>query len=273
MNKFEILSECLEFIEENLDSEISPENLAKACGYSLSNLQKMFRCTFRIGVSDYISRRKLTRAARDLINTDDNVLDIAMKYGYNSHEVFSRAFSRLWGVNPSVFRKSSTFSDIFPKFDNRTTMTQYTDERGNTYMIQKRFDVSHLYDFIKERRGCFVICFDMVGLMRINDTYGSAAGDLAIAKCLLNIDREAGENMLPIRIGGDEFILITDSKDRQTAEKTAEKILSHNGETIKSADTDVDVSLRAGYAVIPESGNIRYNDLFDRFVAAGHENM
>ncbi len=267
MNKFEILSEALEFIEENLTVDITPEDCARVCRYSLSSLQKMFRCTFHIGISDYISRRKLTNAAKDLIETDGSVLDIALKYGYNSHEVFTRAFMRLWGTPPGKFRRKSSFYDIFPKLDEPK---QVIDERGNIVMTsKKKFDVSRLYDFIKERRGCYAVCFDMVQLLYINDTYGSPAGDLAIAKCLLNIDEEAGENMIPIRIGGDEFVLITDTADLAEAEAVAERILAHNGETVRSGDIDVPVSMRVGYVMIPEKGNIRYNELFNSFIIAG----
>lgn len=100
MNKFEILSQALDYIEENLSRGVTPEECAEKCCYSLSNMQKMFRCVFHIGISDYISRRRITMAARELIDTDETVLDIAVKYGYNSHEVFTRAFTRLWGVTP-----------------------------------------------------------------------------------------------------------------------------------------------------------------------------
>lgn len=266
MNKFEILSVALEYIEENLTSGVTPEMCAEKCCYSLSNLQKMFRCAFNIGISDYISRRRLTLAARELVETDSSVLDIALKYGYNSHEVFTRAFMRLWGTSPSKFRKSSRFTEIFPKLSEAA---QVTDEKGNVIMFsKKKFDVSHLYEFIKSRNGKYAVCFDMVRLMHINDTYGSAAGDIAIAECLRRIDEAADETMLPIRIGGDEFVLITDYSDIEEAEAAAEKILAHNGETVKSGGNEFEVSMRAGYVVIP-SGNLRYNELFSSFVMAG----
>ena len=70
----------------------------------------------------------------------------------------------------------------------------------------------------------------MVELMHINDTYGHSAGDIAIAECLRRIDEAAGDDMLPIRIGGGEFVLS---------------------------------------ALLPEKGNIRYNELFDSFIIAG----
>lgn len=65
-------------------------------------------------------------AARELIETDSTVLEIAVKYGYNSHEVFTRAFVRLWGMTPSVFRQSSGFYGIFPKLSENRTVS---DER------------------------------------------------------------------------------------------------------------------------------------------------
>ena len=269
MNKFEILSEALDYIEENLTAGLSPEDCAEKCCYSLSSMQKMFRCTFHIGISDYIARRRLTAAAKELIETDGSVLDIAVKYGYNSHETFTRAFVRLWGVAPSKFRKSRSFSEIFPKLG---PPRQIYDEGGNIVTTSKKFfDVSHLYDFIISHRGKYAVCFDLVHLMKINDTYGHPTGDMAIAECLRRIDESADENMLLMRIGGDEFVLITDFADMSEAKSTAEKILSFNGNTVKSGNADVPVSMRAGYALIPEKGNLRYNALFDSFIIASRD--
>lgn len=266
MNKFEILSEALDYIEENLTSSVTPEMCADRCCYSLSNLQKMFRCTFHIGISDYISRRRLTNAARELISADCSVLDIALKYGYNSHEVFTRAFIRLWNVSPAKFRRERRFSEIFPRLSEPRTVF---DEGGNIVMTSnKRFDVSHLYDFIKERRGKYAVCFDMVHLMYINDTYGHSAGDIGIAECLRRIDEAAGEDMLPIRIGGDEFVLITDFADIESAEAVAGKILAQNGNTVKCGNNDIEIAMHVGYTIIPENSRIDYNKLFDSFVIA-----
>lgn len=265
MNNFEILSVSLEYIEENLVSGVTAEQCAEWCGYSLSNLQKLFRCVFHIGISDYISRRRLTLAAGELIQTDESVLDIALRYGYNSHEVFTRAFIRLWGISPSKFRKSSRFSEIYPKLD---VAAEVKDKEGNIIMTsKKRFDVSHLYEFIRQHRGKYVLCFDMVHLMYINETFGHAAGDIAIAECLRRIDEVSDDTMLPIRIGGDEFVLITEFTGLEDAQAVARKILSLNGGTVKHAEHEFEVSMRVGYVVIPD-GNVRYSDLFNSFIIA-----
>lgn len=268
MNKFTILSVVLTFIDENLTKEITPELCAQKCGYSLSNLQKMFRCTFHIGVSDYIARRRLTAAGKALLETDASVLDIALQYGYNSHEVFTRAFQRLWGITPLKFRKNRRFSEIYPRLDEAITIT---DKEGTVMMYsKKKFDVSHLYDFIRAHGEKYTICFDMVRLMEVNNTYGSAAGDIALAECLRRIDAESDETMLPIRIGGDEFILITDFDRLEDAQAVADRILAHNGETVKSGEHTFPVSMRAGYVVLPK-GNLRYSELFSQCVIAGRE--
>lgn len=267
MNKFEILSQALDYIEENLGTGVTPEECAEKCGYSLSNMQKMFKCVFHIGIGEYISRRRITLAARDLLKTDSTILDIALKYGYNSHEVFTRAFTRLWGVTPAKYRKSSRFSEIYPKLGRNE---QLLDEKGNEIMSSKiRFDVSHLYDFISERRGKYVICFDTCHLLPVNEKYGRAAGDAVIAECLRRIDEAADDDMLPVRIGGDEFVLITNTDDKEKADKIAEKALCHNGEKIVSGGNEIEVSMHMGMEKIPDSGAIRYNKLFDSFIIAG----
>lgn len=97
MERFAILLMIIEYIEEHLTEDITQEDIAEECSYSMSSLQKMFSKVFHIGIADYINRRKITAASRDLLNTNDNILDIALRYGYNSHEVFSRAFVRVRG--------------------------------------------------------------------------------------------------------------------------------------------------------------------------------
>lgn len=265
MNKFENLSAALDYIEQALRSgeDVTPAMCAEVCHYSLSNLQKMFGSVFDIGISDYISRRKLTLAARELIGSSATVLDIAVKYGYNSNEVFTRAFKRLWGVTPSAFRRNSRFSEIYPKLGEPRTVL---DHKGEIIMTSKKnFDVSEFYDYICRHRECICICFDLVKLMYINETYGRAAGDLAIAKCLRNIDSERGEDMLALRIGGDEFVLITDLTDRQKAQALADKILSHNGETVSCGGEEIPVSMSMGFSAIPSS-KICYDEIFGDFM-------
>ena len=63
------------------DHTMTQQEIADHCRCSLSSLQKMFRYAFHIGVADYVTRRRLTCCARELIATSRSVLDIAMEWG------------------------------------------------------------------------------------------------------------------------------------------------------------------------------------------------
>lgn len=257
MEKFSVLTQTLEYIEDNICESISRKDIADHCAYSLSSLEKMFRRAFHIGIADYISRRKITLASRELLQTDSTVLDIAMKYGYNSHEVFLRAFAKIWGENPSEYRRKRSFSEIYPKLDETHSYT------GGIYMGSK-FDIAELYDRLKEMDGTCIISFDTVNLMTVNDTYGHKAGDLVIAECLKRIDNEKTNDMIMFRIGGDEFVLLTGSDNDAAARSIGDSILKHNGETVCYDGTDIPVSMQYGIMTLESRRNLHYGELFTK---------
>ncbi len=260
--KISQLTNALEYIEQHLSDEISQEDCAKAACCSLSGLQKMFRYIFHRSVGDYITRRRLTKAAHDLQIRELSVLDIAMKYGYGSAEAFTRAFSRVWGMTPTAYRREWHFSGICPKLDfPRQLMFE-----GELIMTNK-FDISELYDYIKEKKGTYILCFDTSRLTEVNANYGSEAGDKVILEALRRIDAECSEGMVMFRIGGDEFVLVTGLSDKEKVEEVAQKILSQNGNTVTHSGTEIPVLLRAG-AVLLDNGTPRYHELFAKLVSA-----
>lgn len=263
MKSFEVLTKAIDYIEHNLCNNVSQKDVATYCSYSMSSLQKMFRTVFRIGVSDYIARRRISAASKDLLETDDTILDIALRYGYNSHEVFSRAFVRLWGETPSQYRKKRSFSDIFPKLD--------TTIGGNNMTSKKSFDFTGLYERLREMSGTYAISFDMVNLLPFNEKYGHDAGDVAIAECLKRIDSERGEDMIMFRIGGDEFVLLTNMTNLDAVKEVRDRVFSHNGETISFGGQDIPVSLHGGILKLNTSKGLRYSTLFTELVNAGRE--
>lgn len=261
MESFAVLTNALDYIEANLTEEITQEDIARHCSYSVSSLQKMFKRVFRIGIADYVSRRRITAASRELISTDENILDIALKYGYNSHEVFSRAFTRIWGESPSRYRKKRSFSEIYPKLD-----LPIINSGGYT---MKKFDLTDLYETLKEMDGTYAISFDMCNLLPFNEKYGHAAGDLAIAECLKRIDNEKEEDMVMFRIGGDEFVLLTNRTDLKQAEEIRQRVFSHNEETVHFDGADLPVSLHGGIMKLNTAKGLRYSKLFTELVEAG----
>lgn len=196
----------------------------------------------------------MTQAAKDITKTNLNITDIAMKYQFNSVEVFSRAFKRVWNVNPSEFKTQWSFTGIFPKLNY-----EYV-EGGDPILASKKFDFSDAYDFLKERQGSYVLCFDGKHLMAFNET-SLKAGDLAILEIASRIDRAATEEMIVLRIGGDEFALITGLYDQDKAQELAEKILSDNGKPIIFEGKELPLSLWCGITTIPSE--LRYSDFFN----------
>ncbi len=114
-NSIEALMDVLEFIEENIAGDLSVEEIARHCGISTSSLQKRFKYVFHMTVKDYILRRRFSCAARDLLTTDDSILNISLKYGYSNHESFTRGFQQVWMMTPTEYRKNRRFSGHTPK--------------------------------------------------------------------------------------------------------------------------------------------------------------
>lgn len=253
---FYLLSDALETIEAGLKEDISPQQVADACHCSLSSLQKLFRYVCRISIADYISRRRLTCCAKELIGTGKSVLAIAMDYGYHSAEVFTRAFSRVWGQTPASFRKTRRFAGICPKFD---TLELQNGGNGMTGIFRKR-DISELYDYLNQRKGTYVIAFDIKHMTPINDI-SVKAGDQAILEAMRRIEAAAEEDMLPLRVGGDEFVLATGLRDEKAVDAIARKVTDRNGDTFRWEDKDIPLSLHAAKSLIGDS-TLRYSALF-----------
>lgn len=253
MKNFYILTDAINYIEENLCNEFTLEDVAEACYSSLSGLKKLFRYAFHHGLYEYVSKRRLTHAAHDLLNTDQSVTEIAMKYQYNSPEVFTRAFSKVWGTPPSSFKKQWKFSGIFPRIQ--------FEYDGGEIMSRKNVDLSELYDLLKSRINSYVLCFDMIHMDSINKNYGYEAGDKAILECLRRIDSLSDDSCILFRIGGDEFTLVTDLKNADEVEELIMKILAKNDEMIEHNHNLIPVGMRVGCTRLAGS-TIRYSNLY-----------
>lgn len=99
------LNNALTHIEENLDAEIDLNRVAQIACCSSFHFQRMFSYMAGVPLSEYIRRRRMTRAAFDLQNGNERVVDIALKYGYDSPTAFNRAFHSIHGVAPSAARQ------------------------------------------------------------------------------------------------------------------------------------------------------------------------
>ncbi len=257
MENLGLLIEALDFIEKNLASPIRTESISEHLHCSKSTIEKLFKYVNNISIRDYIIRRRMSRASRDMVkNPDRSLLDIGMEYGYGSNEAFTRAFQSVWQISPSEFRKNPSEFELFPGY--RIERELLEDKKMTD---RKKVDISELYDCIKERKGCFLILGDIKGLIPINEV-SRKAGDLAIISAMKRMEQAAGPEDIVFRIGGDEFVILTDSTDEAYAKKLCGEIVNHNDECISWDGNEIPLTLYVK-AVRYEGGSaLRYSDFF-----------
>ena len=108
------LSNAIDYIETNLDNEISYDEVAKIACCSTYYFQRIFAYVTGISLSKYIRRRRMTQAAFELQGSNQRVLDIALKYGYNSPTSFNRAFQNIHGIAPAAAKNIGSTLNAYP---------------------------------------------------------------------------------------------------------------------------------------------------------------
>ena len=117
------MNQAIGYIEENLDGEIDPDEMSRILLTPYSVFQRLFGPLTGIQLSEYVRRRRLSVAARDLRETDMRVIDVAVKYGYDSADAFSAAFRRLHGVSPQEARRPDVRLTFYPRMVFSMTIT------------------------------------------------------------------------------------------------------------------------------------------------------
>jgi len=102
----ECIGEAINYIEENITQELTIESIAKRALISPFYFQKGFAMLCGFTVSEYIRCRRLALAGSELVATDEKIIDIAIKYGYDSPDSFTKSFTRFHGATPTAVRKS-----------------------------------------------------------------------------------------------------------------------------------------------------------------------
>ncbi|MDO4539852.1 MAG: AraC family transcriptional regulator [Syntrophomonadaceae bacterium] len=128
------IQRALDYTEEHLTETIDYEAVAKQALSSSFHFQRMFGMLCGYSLGDYVRMRRLSLAADELNRTNARVIDVALKYGYDSPESFSRAFTRFHGVTPSEARRGGKVKS-FSKLSVKLILSG-----GNTmdYRIEKR---------------------------------------------------------------------------------------------------------------------------------------
>jgi AraC family transcriptional regulator len=109
---------AIRFIEKNLQTNVAVADMADAASFSLYHFCRVFTQVVHHSPYDYLMRRRLSEAARELLETDKKITDIGFDYQFNSPETFSRAFKRMFDMQPSQWKKQNCLDSrcLLPAF-------------------------------------------------------------------------------------------------------------------------------------------------------------
>jgi AraC family transcriptional regulator len=99
------LKKVLEFIDANLDKNISLSALAQAANMNLSYFATLFRKSMRVSPHQYVLNRRVEWAKRLLRDSKRSVLEVSLEVGFDHPNNFARVFRRMAGISPSEFRR------------------------------------------------------------------------------------------------------------------------------------------------------------------------
>ncbi len=122
MEYYESLNKVIDEIENNLTEKIDYKNLAKIVGTSSYTMQRIFVFLTGITLTEYIRKRRLSKAAEELISTNIKIIDLALKYQYDSPISFSNSFKKMHGISPQSLRRNKLTLKIFPKIEFKPTI-------------------------------------------------------------------------------------------------------------------------------------------------------
>lgn len=113
MGWMESLGKAIQYIEDNLTDDLAMEKIAGQACISSFYFQKGFAMLCGFTVGEYIRQRRLALAGSELVSSDMKIIDIALKYGYESPDSFTKAFTRFHGVTPTAVRKEGAMIKAF----------------------------------------------------------------------------------------------------------------------------------------------------------------
>ena len=118
----EAISKAVTYIETHITEDITVEDIAREIYLSPFYFQKGFSLLCGFTISEYIRNRRLSLAGNELATSEQKVIDIALKYGYDSPDSFTKAFTRFHGVTPSMVQKNEQLLKSFAPLKIKISM-------------------------------------------------------------------------------------------------------------------------------------------------------
>lgn len=116
------IQKIINFIEDNIETELNSEILSRKIFTSSFYFQRMFAILCECTVGEYIRNRRMTLSGDEILNGNKSIMEIAIKYGYESNESFTRAFARFHGATPSSARKNKSSLIVFSRISVKNNL-------------------------------------------------------------------------------------------------------------------------------------------------------
>ncbi len=140
MNYYERIQKSVDFIECNLENHIVVEDMAKEAYMSISNFYRLFFAITGFQAKEYMIYRRVSQAARELKDTHAKVIDLAVKFAYDSPDAFSRIFKKITGYSPSTYAQGNE-SYVFERINVMEKYFETTDDE----MLEKYPDIKIIH--------------------------------------------------------------------------------------------------------------------------------
>ncbi|KHD37799.1 transcriptional regulator [Clostridium acetobutylicum] len=208
MNWIGDMNNALRYVEENLERNIESGEVANAAHMSKFYFLRIFKILTGMTLGDYIRERKLSLATKDIVSTNQKIIDISYKYGYETPEAFTKAFKRLNGISPTEARKSKNNLKAIPPLSFQVIVK---GEENMNYKIEtkKSFKIAGVSKRISTKEGNnFKIIpefWDEVKKSGQCEVLERNAGKLGVMGVCTNFDCECQEFDYLIAVEGDKI--------------------------------------------------------------------
>jgi len=159
LNTLDRLNAVIDYMENNITEKLDLERLATIACYSLYDFQRMFSFIAEMSIVEYVRMRRMTLAGLELQHSGAKVIDVALKYGYESPVSFARAFHGFHGISPSEAKKPDAHLKIFQRRIFQITINEVSQVirkdkiavNGKVYQAAYfgEVDISHWSKFVK----------------------------------------------------------------------------------------------------------------------------
>lgn len=100
----DVINDLVQWIDNNLDKPLRVKDVAARSGYSQWYLQRVFRRLMHVSVAEYIRQKKMALVAKELQASNESLIRIISRYGYESQQVFTRTFTNMYNISPGRYR-------------------------------------------------------------------------------------------------------------------------------------------------------------------------